>query len=285
MHLKDGDDAVEEVQQKGPAESISTGHAGEEHGIHHGSPECEEGQYLIGSKDEDVVSDEARKALHLEKCMRASILKKKELEEQISKRKKIDGPEYEAPTMVKQREEEFQAAKAALKKASVKKMREELKALDRNIFAEVPVPGETPRDTWRQLGDGTVVLAVPTKPGIMDTFDPAIWTKMEPQCFFYGDGVFGIERDTPLPFREWVSLLLERDELEYSGGQDWNALATSSVETVETSLPVPSQGKDYESRSSSCNDATTSAAVVRSTAKPRSSGAKAGPNGHRNVFG
>ena len=53
-----------------------------------------------------------------------------------------------------------------------------------------------------------------------DMFAPEFWTAMDPRCFVYGDGVFGIERDSKLTYAEYVRYLLNRDELEYSSMHD-----------------------------------------------------------------
>ena len=38
---------------------------------------------------------------------------------------------------------------------------------------------------------------------------------MDPKCFVYGDGVWGISREGTHTFREWCAYFAERDELEY----------------------------------------------------------------------
>ena len=59
---------------------------------------------------------------------------------------------------------------------------------------------------------------VPCAKDPFSRFDPKLWSAMDPKCFVYGDGVFGIERRVKLTFREWVTYLAERDELVYDGG-------------------------------------------------------------------
>ena len=65
-------------------------------------------------------------------------------------------------------------------------------------------------------------MVIPTKDGSVSSFDPALWTWVKPKCFVYGGGVFGIAQKTELTFREWASLHLQRDELMYEGGVDWD---------------------------------------------------------------
>eukprot|EP00438_Fugacium_kawagutii_P022436 Skav232863 [mRNA] locus=scaffold2451:177362:177739:- [translate_table: standard] len=49
----------------------------------------------------------------------------------------------------------------------------------------------------------------------LSMYSPEYWQKGFPEMFPYGDGVYGIARDSSLTFREWASHLLERSELEY----------------------------------------------------------------------
>eukprot|EP00438_Fugacium_kawagutii_P027137 Skav222436 [mRNA] locus=scaffold1766:1431:1835:+ [translate_table: standard] len=49
----------------------------------------------------------------------------------------------------------------------------------------------------------------------LSMYSPEYWQKCFPEMFPYGDGVYGIARDSSLTFREWASYLLERSELEY----------------------------------------------------------------------
>ena len=49
----------------------------------------------------------------------------------------------------------------------------------------------------------------------LSMYQPEYWQKCFPELFPYGDGVFGLPRDTALTFREWAAYLLERVELEY----------------------------------------------------------------------
>ena len=46
-------------------------------------------------------------------------------------------------------------------------------------------------------------------------FDPQYWAMVEPTMFPYGDGVYGISRETEISFDEWVAYLLNREELLY----------------------------------------------------------------------
>ena len=70
------------------------------------------------------------------------------------------------------------------------------------------------RKSVQVVHTGTVPLSM---------YSPEYWQKCFPEMFPYGDGVYGIVRDTPLTFREWAAYLFERAELEYevaAAGED-----------------------------------------------------------------
>jgi hypothetical protein len=83
------------------------------------------------------------------------------------------------------------------------------------------------------LASGVQSLVVPSESACLDAFDPAIWSSMDPKCFVYGDGVYGIERRAKVSFREWSAYLAERDELEYEGGVNWDELLRAPAATSD----------------------------------------------------
>ena len=63
-----------------------------------------------------------------------------------------------------------------------------------------------------------------------------------PELFPYGDGVYGLQRDTQLTYREWASYLLERVELEYavdSSRRSEGADSRGSVPEADSRGAVP----------------------------------------------
>ena len=62
---------------------------------------------------------------------------------------------------------------------------------------------------------GKWVQVVHTGSDTLSMYSPEFYQKCFPELFPYGDGVYGLPRDTPLTFREWASYLLARVELEY----------------------------------------------------------------------
>ena len=60
----------------------------------------------------------------------------------------------------------------------------------------------------------------------VDMFNVDFWSSFALLCFPYGDGVFGIERDRDLSYEEWVTYLLQREELVYGDSDDANNAAT-----------------------------------------------------------
>ena len=62
---------------------------------------------------------------------------------------------------------------------------------------------------------GKWVQVVHTGSDTLSMYSCEYYQKCFPELFPYGDGVYGLQRDTQLTFREWASYLLERVELEY----------------------------------------------------------------------
>jgi hypothetical protein len=49
----------------------------------------------------------------------------------------------------------------------------------------------------------------------MSLFDARAWASVDPRCFPFGDGVYGVLRETRLSFQEWREYFMKRVELEY----------------------------------------------------------------------
>lgn len=62
---------------------------------------------------------------------------------------------------------------------------------------------------------GKYVQVVHTGTETLSMYSCEFYQKCFPELFPYGDGVYGLQRDSALTFREWASYLLERVELEY----------------------------------------------------------------------
>ena len=50
----------------------------------------------------------------------------------------------------------------------------------------------------------------------LSMYSPDMWSVCFPHLFPYGDGVFGLPRRSPLTFQQLSSMLLVREELEYT---------------------------------------------------------------------
>ena len=73
--------------------------------------------------------------------------------------------------------------------------------------------------------DSKQVQVVHTGSVPLSMYSPEYWQKCFPLLFPYGDGVYGVVRDTPLSFRDWARYCLTRTELEYqvAGEKDGSA--------------------------------------------------------------
>ena len=103
----------------------------------------------------------------------------------------------------------------ALRSLSAKQLKAELESAEQALEARIPPPGEGGRARWLALNSGRQALVVPTAANAVSSFDPELWSGMDPRSFVYGDGVFGIERENNLTFDEWARWLCARDELAY----------------------------------------------------------------------
>eukprot|EP00435_Cladocopium_sp_Y103_P040571 s119_g11.t1 len=70
-------------------------------------------------------------------------------------------------------------------------------------------------ETGSAASSGKWVQVVHTGTDILSMYSAASYQKCFPALFPYGDGVYGLPRDSPLTYREWASYLLMRVELEY----------------------------------------------------------------------
>ena len=77
-------------------------------------------------------------------------------------------------------------------------------------FQEFVEPTMQPPSNWttarwvKDDADGAdlkKILMVPCAKDPFSSFDPKLWSAMDPKCFVYGDGVYGIERRVKLSFR------------------------------------------------------------------------------------
>ena len=74
-------------------------------------------------------------------------------------------------------------------------------------------------ESGTRTSSGKWVQAVHTGSDTLSMYSCEYYQKCFPELFPYGDGVYGLQRDTQLTFREWASYLLERVELEYAVAQ------------------------------------------------------------------
>ena len=104
----------------------------------------------------------------------------------------------------KPRVHDLQTAARALKS---KEFREGLKEASRK--AEIAESGTG-------TSDPTEAYVIHTSNKPLSMYEAPLWAMCFPDCFPYGDGVFGLPRETPLTFQQWMHQLILREELAYS---------------------------------------------------------------------
>ena len=89
-----------------------------------------------------------------------------------------------------------------------------------------------------RTSSGKWVQVVHTGSETLSMYSCEYYQKCFPELFPYGDGVYGLQRDTQLTFREWASYLLERVELEYSVAQSGHGEQDDSSGASEFQPPI-----------------------------------------------
>ena len=120
-------------------------------------------------------------------------------------------------------------------KAAIQKLKESARSINEErvrrdmVVAHAKAEGAEPQPgleakaaaSMRHTGKGRPCWVVPTAGKPLSMFDASFWTSVCPLRFPYGDGVFGLQRQVPLSYDEWVRYLLERVELEYHCDVPW----------------------------------------------------------------
>ena len=206
------------VRQQGPAEAVE-GHSDSESE----SGLQEQNEYCAGVGDEDAKVDSDKQFLKVQLQMRRLELQQAEtrLHEEQTRQSHETLKDYKSEAGRAAIEEEQQKLQAALLQCNVEKMRDELQAAEQAAKKFEPPPGledSAPPEARLQVrDDGRHMLIVGTGSKPLSMFDSKYWTMVEPRLFPYGDGVFGVLRDVELSFDEWVTYLLNREELDYVG--------------------------------------------------------------------
>ena len=193
----------------------------------HGAEAAQHGETEEDAGGWTVSAVQGSEELDVEKAMRVAqeTLRQRK---QLAKAKHEKEKAYEKATGGDQATDDEMAAqiataddtfRQALKEASSAQARIELQQAMAGTKAKRPPPGLTDTTRIRRAGE------------MMDMFSPEIWHLMAPDLHPFGDGVWGLDRVTPLSFEEWCLLLFTREELEYGTVDD--AANPSSELTVD----------------------------------------------------
>ena len=99
--------------------------------------------------------------------------------------------------------------------SSLKSLAENMSKADLQAKLDDLVKQIDAAEAGASTSSGKWVQVVHTGTATLSMYSCEFYQKCFPELFPYGDGVYGLQRDTPLTFREWASYLLERVELEY----------------------------------------------------------------------
>jgi len=111
--------------------------------------------------------------------------------------------------------------------------------------------------------EGAKRLLVPCATQPLSMFDAYFWPCAFPRQFPYGDGGFGLERDVAFTLEEYLTYILQREELEYPDPKpaDRELRAKDVLATFETTLSDASKQsglKQLETEFQACVDAVAS---------------------------
>ena len=112
-----------------------------------------------------------------------------------------DMAEYESTGAREALQREEARLRDQVQGADIDRMEREAKKVEDALDGVMPPPGLDAegvlRAAWVPGGRRESMMLVPTKSVMANMFDPAFWPAMDPKSFPYGDGVYGLERDTP----------------------------------------------------------------------------------------
>ena len=216
-------------QQEGPAEANQDGYEGNANNKNGEVPgdEPERDVHVVGVADEDVRPD--KQTVFLQAYNQA--LSMVEREQRLAAKEQEVRESHEA-----MRNFNFSAERAQFKQQAKRMktvllnaaqraaLRVELEEAHARLEPTLSPPNGGAVVEWLALktkGEmSRAALVVPSKQAALDSFDPKLWSAVDPKCFVYGDGVYGIQRRTKLTFKEWCACLAERDELVYEKEAD-----------------------------------------------------------------
>ena len=106
----------------------------------------------------------------------------------------------------------------AARKVDLEKARRDIDLTSAKAHDTEPAPGFDVGALagLRRNDQGRPVWVVPRAGQPLSMFDSSFWTSVDPLRFPYGDGVFGLERETELTYEQWCRCLMDREELVYS---------------------------------------------------------------------
>ena len=193
------------VTLEGPADAVVeplVGQPGED------DDTAERGDTVVGCAEEDIADDTSQHALRTKQLLLQQLDRDIENQQHEAEMRK-SVPTSEATEARNESKERGRELQKEIKNLDVKckAVRDQLAKVSQSLDPKVPPPnGLAVGKRWLTVPEADVVV-VPTFGEAFNSFDPALWSSMDPKCFPFGDGVFGIDRDAKFTFREWVTYL------------------------------------------------------------------------------
>ena len=222
--------------------------------------DVEEGEYCAAVADADMQCDLDRQWKQVQASLQKAELLAAEKARVEARHRQVEGLERFLDRDLEERLRQAAAdAQEAARKCDVEAMRQRLDRTHQELQATRPPPGVASARGGAPGGEGdgrgggggggggagggdgrrVLRVVVPTGTEPVSMFSPAFWSAFDPVAFPYGDGVFGLERDTRLTYPEWCRCLMAREELEYEVGEEHPAAEAATARSVASESPVP----------------------------------------------
>jgi hypothetical protein len=182
--------------------------------------EPEEGEYVAGVADRDVELDMDRAVQNIKTSLqRQEVRARRVIRHQEEMREQHGRHAYESLGAQEELRGEHDAqARTNTNETRLREMEEQITAAERSVQGLRVAPSMEDSSVYAQwLDDASQekTLLVPTQTNMQNMFDPYFWTSLDPCCFVYGDGAYGIDREVPVSFPEYLDYICSRDELSY----------------------------------------------------------------------
>ena len=253
VHVQASSDSSSNTRQQGPADAVE-GFGGQGDSQQEEAELPESNEWNAAVVDGDLSSDLDRQFKHVELQLRRYEYRRAKMMDEVGRARAEQSPGLRDQAVILMQ---------SVQKLDLDAMRAGIEKVEKQLDATVPPAGLLFGARYSAASEGCTkqnLLVVPSGGEMSSMFTAGFWSAADPLCFPYGDGVFGLERDTKINFQQWVCYLLDREELEYDSIFDPPCVDRSCQDHVQKgsssnarSFPSSSDRANMSSRSASSN--------------------------------